>query len=65
MQAASTRVASTGFVAQVYDVMVTAGALAGRQVVVNDETAAIAVTGTFIQLQNPVFALHASDLSFV
>jgi Ca2+-binding RTX toxin-like protein len=65
MQAASAGVASTGAVAQVYDVTVTAGALAGRYVVVNDETAGIAATDTFIQFQNPVVALHASDFSFV
>jgi serralysin len=65
MQAASAGVASTGAVAQVYDVTVTAGALAGRYVVINDETAGIAATDTFIQFQNPVVALVGTDFSFV
>lgn len=67
IQAASAGVASTAAAggARVYDVTVTAGALAGRYVVLNDDTAAIEVTDTFIALTTPaVTPLHTSDFTF-
>jgi hypothetical protein len=64
VQAASAGVASTNGVAQVYDVTVSGGNLAGRYAIVNDDTAAIATTDTFINLTGITGSLHASDFTF-
>ncbi len=64
VQAASAGVASSAATAQVYDVTVTAGDLAGRYVIVNDDTAAIAATDTIIALTGATGTLHASDFAF-
>ncbi|MFZ6775011.1 beta strand repeat-containing protein, partial [Undibacterium sp. SXout7W] len=64
VQAASAGVASTNAVAQVYDITVSAGALAGRYVIVNDDTAAIAATDTIISITGVTGALHTSDFTF-
>ncbi len=57
-------VASTNAAAQFYDVTVTAGSLAGRYVVLNDDTAAIATTDAFIGITGAVGALNANDFAF-
>jgi hypothetical protein len=63
IQLASAGVASTNAVAQVYDVTVTAGNLAGHYVVLNDDTAGIAATDTYISIVGSA-ALHANDFTF-
>jgi len=63
VQAASAGVASNNAVAQVYDVTVTAGSLAGRYVIVNDDTAAVAGTDTIISITGAA-ALNAQDFTF-
>lgn len=64
VQTASAGVASSDTVAQIYDVTVTAGNLAGRYMIVNDNTAAVAATDTFVNITGVTGALHASDFSF-
>lgn len=64
IQTASAGVASSAATAQVYDVTVTAGNLAGRYVVVNDDTAAVAATDTFIAITGATGALNAQDFTF-
>lgn len=64
IQAASAGVVSTNGAAQVYDVTVTAGNLAGRVLVINDDTAAIAATDTFINITGVSGALNAQDFTF-
>lgn len=63
IQLGSPGVASTGAVARVYDVTVTAGNLAGHYVVVNDSVAGIAATDTFISIAGSA-ALNAQDFIF-
>lgn len=68
IQAASAGVASVtgiGGNARIYDVTVSAGNLAGRVLVLNDETALIAATDTFINITGVVGALNAQDFTFV
>ncbi len=64
IQAASAGAASTNGTAQVYDVTVTAGNLAGRVLVINNDTAAIAATDTFINITGVTGALNAQDFVF-
>lgn len=63
IQAASAGVASDT-TAQIYDVTVTAGNLAGRVLVINDDTAAIQATDTFINITGVSGALNAQDFIF-
>ena len=64
-QAVTAGTASSGTTAQVYDITVTAGALAGRYVIVNDQTAAIdATTDTIISITGATGALNAQDFTF-
>ena len=63
IQAASAGVASNT-TAQIYDVTVTAGNLAGRVLVINDSTAAITATDTFINITGISGALNAQDFVF-
>jgi hypothetical protein len=65
VQTASAGVASTTTVAQVYDVTVTAGNLAGRYMIVNDATAGVADTDLIVSTTGITGALHASDFAFV
>ncbi|KQT51990.1 hypothetical protein ASG43_20640 [Aureimonas sp. Leaf454] len=64
VQTASAGVASSGTVAQIYDVTVTAGNLAGRYMIVNDDTAAVAATDTIVSLTGITGALNAQDFTF-
>lgn len=67
IQLASAGVASTtgaGGVAQVYDVTVTAGSMAGRYLVLNDEVSTVAATDTFISITGVTGALNAQDVVF-
>lgn len=57
--------ASTVTNAQVYDITVTAGALAGHYVVINDGTAALAATDTIVNVTGITGALNAQDFTFV
>jgi len=65
IQAASAGVASSGVTAQVYDVTVSAGTMAGNYLVINDETAGIAASDTFILITGVTGALNAADFTFV
>ncbi|OGA49745.1 MAG: hypothetical protein A3G25_05400 [Betaproteobacteria bacterium RIFCSPLOWO2_12_FULL_63_13] len=56
--------ASTGAVAQIYDVTVSAGNLAGRYLIANDDTAAIAATDTIISITGVTGALDSGDFLF-
>ena len=56
-------VVSTNGAAQVYDVTVTAGNLAGHYAVVNDATTTITVADTFIAITGAA-ALHQQDFAF-
>ena len=49
---------------QAYDITVTAGAMAGRYLIINDTTAAIAATDTIINLTGITGALNAQDFIF-
>jgi Ca2+-binding RTX toxin-like protein len=64
VQAASAGVASSAAVAQVYDVTVTAGNLAGRYVIVNDDALAVAATDTIISITGVSGALNVQDFTF-
>ncbi|MCJ8510523.1 DUF4214 domain-containing protein [Rhizobium lemnae] len=64
VQAASAGVASNATTAQVYDVTVSAGALAGRYVILNDDTNTIQASDTIISVTGATGALHASDFTF-
>lgn len=64
VQAASPGVVSTAAVAQIYDVTVLAGTMAGRVMIVNDDTAAIAATDTFVNITGITGALHSQDFTF-
>lgn len=62
---AGTASATGALGAQVYDITVSAGALAGRYLILNDETAAIAATDTIISITGVTGALNAGDFTFV
>ena len=64
VQLLSAGVASTNAVAQVYDVTVTSGNLAGRVMILNDDTAGIAATDTFIGMTGITGALNTQDFTF-
>ena len=65
VQLASAGVASSAVAAQIYDVTVTAGTMVGRYVIINDNTAGIASTDTFIQVTGATGALNAQDFTYV
>lgn len=56
--------ASSAVTAQIYDITVTAGALAGHYLVVNDDTAGLSAADTIINIVGVTGALHASDFTF-
>ncbi|MBJ7313302.1 DUF4214 domain-containing protein [Rugamonas sp. CCM 8940] len=57
--------ASSAVTAQIYDITVTAGALAGHYLVVNDDTAGLGGAGdTIINIVGVTGALHAQDFTF-
>lgn len=65
VQAASAGVASTNATAQIYSVTVSAGNLAGNYMIVNDNTAAIAATDTFVSVTGiSADGLNAADFTF-
>lgn len=64
MQTASAGVASTAVTAQLYDVTVSAGSLAGHYLVLNNEVGAITATDTFILITGVTGAVNAQDLVF-
>jgi len=57
-------VASSAATANIYDVTVQAGSLAGRWLIINDAAAAITTSDTFVSITGITGALHASDFSF-
>jgi Ca2+-binding RTX toxin-like protein len=57
-------VASSAATANIYDVTVQAGSLAGRWLIINDAAAAITTSDTFVSITGISGALHASDFSF-
>lgn len=63
-QAVTAGTASTGAVAQIYDVTVSTGNMAGRFLIVNDDTAAIAATDSIISITGVTGALDGSDFVF-
>ena len=56
---------STAGVAQILDVTVSGGSLAGRVMVINDDVAGIQASDTFINITGISGNLHASDFAFV
>jgi hypothetical protein len=56
--------ASSAATANIYDVTVQAGSLAGRWLIINDAAAAITTSDTFVSITGITGALHASDFSF-
>jgi hypothetical protein len=64
VQAQTAGTASTDTVAQVYDVTVNTGNLAGRYAIVNDNVAAVADTDTIISITGITGALNAQDFTF-
>ncbi|QEI08660.1 hypothetical protein FXN63_24545 [Pigmentiphaga aceris] len=60
----ATAIASTNAVAQVYDVTVTGGLLAGRYLVMDNGDRIVNVADTMISLTGMTGALHASDILF-
>lgn len=64
IQTASAGVATSSATAQVYDVTVSGGTLAGRFMVLNDDTAAIAATDTFVSITGVTGALNAQDFTY-
>jgi hypothetical protein len=65
VETASAGVASTNTNASVYDVTVTAGNLAGRYLILNDNVATIAATDTIIAITGVTGALNANDFTFI
>jgi len=57
-------VASSAATANIYDVTVQAGNLAGRWLIINDAAAAITTSDTFVSITGISGALHASDFLF-
>ncbi|KQP10200.1 hypothetical protein ASF28_03325 [Methylobacterium sp. Leaf99] len=64
VQGASAGVVSNATTAQIYDVTVTAGALAGRYAIVNDATNTIQATDTIIAITGVTGALNNQDFTF-
>ncbi|WP_019864974.1 beta strand repeat-containing protein [Methylovulum miyakonense] len=64
VQSASAGVASSNSTAQIYDVTVTAGTLAGHYAIINDATATITSSDTFISLTGITGALNSTDFLF-
>lgn len=56
--------ASTSGAAQIYDITVTAGALAGHYLVISDDTNQLNSSDTIINIVGVTGALHASDFTF-
>ena len=63
-EAVTAGTASTGAVAQIYDITVSAGNLAGRYLIVNDDTAAIAATDSILSITGVTGALDSGDFVF-
>jgi len=57
--------ASTAAVAQVFDVTVSSGSLAGRVMVINDDVAGIQTSDAFVNITGIAGNLHASDFVFM
>ncbi len=64
VQSASAGVASSNSTAQIYDVTVTAGTLAGHYAIINDKTSTISSSDTFISLTGITGALDSTDFLF-
>lgn len=64
LTASDTAVASTNTVAQVYDVTVTGGSLAGRYLILDNGDRAMNVADTMISHTGITDALNASDILF-